>query len=110
MNPVYELRECLRSAPQLLRPRPDRLDPVEDRLRDLVLGGERDLVLAVALDDHNLVLLALEADLRAGDVVEDDRVGALALELLPGPLDTGIGFRREADEGLALAAALTQRR
>src|SRR3954453_21314413 len=87
---------------------PQRLDPVEDRVRDRLLGGHRDMVPPPRLDDHDLVLGALEADLRARDVVEDDRVGALALELLPSTLRIRIGFGREADDGLTLTPASRQ--
>ena len=48
------------------------------------------MVLAVGLDDHHLVLGALEADLGARDVVEDDRVRPLALELLASPLEPAL--------------------
>ena len=63
------------------------------------------MALPPTLDDHDLVLTALEADVRAGDVVEDDRVGALALEFLPGPSQAGLRFGGEADNGLTLTAA-----
>src|SRR3954453_23357358 len=89
---------------------PQRLDPVEDRVRDRLLGGHRDMVPPPRLDDHDLVLAALEADLRARDVVDDDRVGALALELLAGTLDAVRGLGGEADHGLALVAPLAERR
>ena len=89
-NPVYEgpQRRCA-GGPQ--RPsgsaglngtgrRSQRLDPVEDRVGNLLLGGERDVMLRPPLDDQHFVLRALEADLRARDIVEDDRVGALPLD------------------------------
>src|SRR3954471_18196426 len=81
-----------------------RLDPVQDRVRDRLLRGDRDVALLAALDDHHLVLPALEADLGAGYVVEDDRVGALPLELLARALEPGVRLRGEADDRLALAA------
>ena len=62
--------------------RPDRAPP-----RPPLLRGERHLVLAVALDDRDLVALGVEADLGARYVVEDDRVEALALELPARPFD-----------------------
>ena len=39
-------------------------------------------MLASALDEHRLVDLGVEADLRPRDVVEDNRVESLAGELL----------------------------
>ena len=57
------------------------------------------------VDQGHRVLLALEADRRVGDVVEDDQVGALALELLAGPLDASLAvLGGEADDRLPLAA------
>ena len=60
----------------------------------------------VADDQRYRVVGALEADRRVGDVVEDDQVGALALELAAGPAD-GVSpvFGGEADDGLVLGAA-----
>ena len=69
------------------------------------LEDMRNVALPPTLDDHDLVLTALEADVRAGDVVEDDRVGPFALELLPGPSQAGLRFGGEADNGLTLTAA-----
>src|SRR4051794_41668116 len=66
-------------------------------------------MVAGPLDDHDLVLGALEADLRTRYVVEDDRIGALALELLSSPLGIRVGFGSEADDRLVLAPAGGQR-
>ena len=75
------------------------LDPVEDRLGDLVLGCRSGpAARRRARRSRDLVVVALEADLRARDVVEDDRVGALALELGARALDAvRAGLRGEAD-------------
>ena len=76
------LAGCLRGvAARRLGDGPEAVDAVEDRLGDGVLGGLRDLLLVAGGDQQNLVLGALEADRRVGDVVEDDQVGALAGEL-----------------------------
>ena len=66
-----------------------RLDPVEDRLRDLLLGGERNLVSSPpARRSASPRCSALSKPISGSrDVVEDDQVGALALELLAGALD-----------------------
>src|SRR5581483_6459073 len=65
---------------RLGRPGSQRLDPVQDGIRHLVLGGEPDVMFRRALDHRDLVSIRVEADLRARDVVEDDRIQALALE------------------------------
>ena len=58
--------------------------------------------LALRRHDRDLVLLALEADVRARDVVDDDGVEPLALELAAAERD-GVGpvLGGEADDGLA---------
>src|SRR5579862_9000665 len=48
---------------------------VEDRDRDRRLGRLRDVLLTAAGDHRHLVLVALECDVRAGNVVEHDEVG-----------------------------------
>ena len=64
------------------------------------------MALAAALDDRDLVVARSKPISGAGDVVEDDRVGALALELRAGALDRlGAGLGGEADQRLVLAAA-----
>ena len=64
-----------------------------------------DLALAAGLDQGDRVALGLEADLGVGDVVEDDHVGALALELVAGALQAPPPcLGGEADDGLALGA------
>src|SRR5689334_21939210 len=89
--------------------RAESLDSVEDRVRDLLLRGQGNRVLTRALHDHDLVLGALEADLRARDVVEDDRVGALALQLLAGAGGVRIRFGGEADDRLLISPACRER-
>src|SRR4051812_7767984 len=66
-------------------------------------------MLSGALDDHDLVVAALEADLGARHVVEDDRVRPLALELLVGPLEACVRLRSEADDRLVLTALRGER-
>ena len=88
--------------------RSQRLDSVEDRVGNLLLGGERDVMLRPPLDDQHFVLRALEADLRARDIVEDDRVGALPLELLPRSVDALTRLGGEADDRLTLPPARRQ--
>ena len=85
----------------------ERLDPVEDRLGDLAsLEPSGTSVLAPALDDRDLVALASRSRSRRGDVVEDDRVDALALELAAGALDAVAAvLGGEADQGLASGRA-----
>src|ERR1700754_1828365 len=83
----------------------EAVDAVEDRLGDGVLGGLRDPLLVGGGDQEDLVLGALEADRRVGDVVEDDHVGALAVELGAGAADrVAPVLGGEADDGLLLAA------
>src|ERR1700761_5855781 len=83
----------------------ETVDPVEDSVGDGVLGGLRDLLLVGGGDQEDLVLGAVEADRRVGDVVEDDQVGALAGQLGAGPVDRFAPvLGGEADDGLALAA------
>src|SRR6185503_21368214 len=69
-----------------LSPRPQAFDLVEDRRGDLRFRRPSDLALPVRQHDRDLVLLAVEADVGAGDVVHDDRVEPLAGELRPPPL------------------------
>ena len=83
-----------------------RSTSLQDRLGDLVLGGDRHLGLGSLADQGDGVALALEADLGIGDVVEDDQVGALAREL-PRARSTAAPaavLGGEADDRLALRA------
>src|SRR5437764_11723813 len=57
-------------------------DLVDDLTRDPLLGRLLDPALAAPADEDDLVRRGVEADVCAGDVVEDDEVGALCLELL----------------------------
>src|SRR5919204_1497159 len=72
--PTPGFRPLLGLAPYLPHPAPERLHPVEDRVGDLLLRRERDVMIAGGLDDRHLVELRVEADLGSRDVVEDDRV------------------------------------
>src|SRR5215210_6410384 len=60
-----------------------RRDLVEDRRCHLGLWAPADLALATGQDDRDLVVGAVEADVRTRDVVDDDGVEALAPELGP---------------------------
>src|SRR5437763_8111008 len=80
---------------------------IYDRRGDPVFWSLRDPPLAGRGHEHDLVLLRVEADIAAGDVVVDDQVDALALQLLARarkPLRTGL--RGEADQHLAVPAPL----
>src|SRR5262249_59194757 len=60
---------------------PKAMEEVEARVRAVELRLHPDCAIAAGVDDRDLVLLAVEADLGARDVVDDDRVEPLALEL-----------------------------
>src|SRR5205823_3874125 len=84
---------------------------VEDRGGDLVLGRLGDRALAAGVDQRDLVLARLEADVGAAHVVEYEQVGVLGLQLLPCPLETSRALvGGEADEQPAGAAVAAQRR
>src|SRR3954468_10691996 len=86
-------------------------DGVEHGARDGRLRRARDVALARRGDDRDLVVGALEADVRAADVVDDDGVEALARELVAPVLDRALAvLGGEADERLAVAAAGGERR
>src|SRR4029450_3842405 len=55
-------------------------DLVEDRAGDLAFGRLRYEALPAAGHERDLVLLGVEADIRAGDLVEDDQVPGPCLE------------------------------
>src|SRR5882757_402362 len=61
------------STSSLLREQP--LDLVQDCGCDYGFRRLRHRSLAVARDEHDLVVGAVEADVRAADIVEDDEVG-----------------------------------
>src|SRR5690348_13281444 len=84
-----------------------RLHLVEDRACDLLLRCLRHGPLGFGRQERHLVLVRVEADVGSRDVVEDEEVGPLTGELLPGALEAGrAGLGGEADEELAVAAAL----
>jgi hypothetical protein len=63
------------------------------------------MVVASGGDDRDLVVVALEADIRARDVVDDDGVEPLVLELAAPVLEGAVAvFGGEADQKLAGAA------
>src|SRR3954451_7859642 len=88
------------------RGRSQALDLVENRRGDLSLWPPSYLPLAFREDDRDLVLLAVEADVGAGDVVDDDGVEALARELRASALDGPVAvLSGEADHGLIRSPA-----
>ncbi len=92
------------------RPRAGRRR-VEHRAGDLGLRGALDVAIGLRGDDRDLVVLALEADVGAGDVVDHDRVEPLASELVAPVRDRVLPvLGGEADDRLARAPAGGQRR
>src|SRR4051794_974370 len=84
-----------------LRGRSQALDLVENRRGDLSLRPPSNLPRAVREDDRDLVLLAVEADVAARDVVDDDGVEPLPRELRASALDGPVTvLSGEADHGL----------
>src|SRR4051795_7648323 len=81
------------------------VDGLEDRARDRGLRGARHMTLAAGGHDGHLVLDAFEADVLPADVVDDDRVEALAAQLVAAVLDRALAvLGGEADERLARPA------
>src|SRR3954467_13106960 len=86
-------------------PEPQGLDRVEHRRRHRAFGSARHGALVGGGDDFHLVVLDVEADVGARDVVDHDRVQALALELAAGALDRALAvLGGEADERLVRAS------
>ena len=87
--------------------RPERAGDLEDRPGDVGLGGARNVQLVAGGDHRDLVLERVEADSVGRDVVDDDRVEALAGELLTAVVERALAVLcGEADQRLVLAAAL----
>ena len=83
----------------------------EDRPRDVRLRGARDVLLGARRHDRDLVLECVEADAGAADVVDDDRVEALAPQLLAAVVERAVAvLGREADDHLARAPGGGERR
>src|SRR5437764_5616996 len=79
-----------------------RGDSVFLRLRHPPLAGRR--------DEHDLVRVGVEADVRPGHIVVDDEIDMLAVQLLARARETvGAGLRREADENLAVRPPFAER-
>ena len=77
------------------------LDGVEDRLGDAAACSRAGRALAGGGEDRDLVGVDVEADVRARDVVDDDRVEALAGELRAAALDAPLAvLGGEADQRL----------
>ena len=84
---------------------------VEDRRCNLLLRCFRNRPLSGCPEEGHLVVDRVEADVPAGDVVENEEVGALACQLLARALEAGLtGLGGEADEELAVAAPFAQGR
>ena len=84
---------------------PQLLHEVEHPDRHVLLGAAGHVQLARLAQDRDLVVVGVEADVGARDVVHHDRVERLALELRAGALDSlGAVLGGEADEDLSLAA------
>src|SRR6476620_9941823 len=80
----------------------ERFHLIEDRNRDLVLRSLREHT--VSGDGHECdgVVGSVEPDARLRDVVEDEKVGALAFELRACAVDAALArLRGEADDDLA---------
>src|SRR4051794_37917995 len=86
------------------------VDGLEDRARDRGLRGARHVALAAGGHDGHLVLDAFEADVLPADVVDHDRVEALAAQLVPAVLDRAFAvLGGEADDRLPSAAGARER-
>src|SRR2546421_7909996 len=95
---------CLTQSPQTLY-------LVQHFPRHMLLGGRRDAPrAAVGRQDRNLVIAGIEADAGPGDVIDHDRVEALAPQLLAPVLD---GIRAvlggKSDQHLVVASLGRQR-
>src|SRR3954469_19544774 len=84
---------------------------VEDRRCDLPLRCFRNRPLSGCREEGHLVVDRVEPDVRAGDVVEDEEVGALACQLVARAIEAGLArLGGEADEELAVAAPFAEGR
>src|SRR5215211_9013154 len=87
------------------------LGGVEHGGGDLGLGSLLDPALALARDQHHLVVVGVEADIAAGHVVVDDEVDVLVGEHAPLALQARLTcLRAEGDDHLAVRAARGQLR
>src|SRR5207244_11164157 len=88
-----------------MRVDPEVLHTVEARRGDLALHRLRSRMLTEAVDDCDLVVVAVEADRRVGYVVDHDRIYPLATKLRARTLErTGAVLGREPDDRLPRAA------
>ena len=62
--------------------RADALDPIQPRRCNRPLRGTCDTRLVGGADNHDRIVVCVEADRGVGDVIEDDQVDAFAFELL----------------------------
>src|SRR5947209_6167309 len=84
---------------------------IYDRGRDSVFGRLRHLALGTGCHEDDFVLLGIEADVFARDVVVDDEVDALALQFLARTREAGLALvGREPDQHLAVRPPVCERR
>src|SRR5277367_3578422 len=97
------------------RPAAQTLDGIEDRLRDLRLGGawhvlDGLLALGVHGEDRDLIHVRVETNVLARDVVHDDRVESLLGQLPAGVVDRALAvLGGEADQRLTVPPLRRQR-
>src|SRR4051794_28984296 len=88
----------------------ERFHLVEYRNRDLALRGSGENAVAGRGYESHRVFCGVEADARLRDVVEDEQVGALAVELGSRPIDARLPrLGGEADDDMAVATACADR-
>src|SRR5919108_646046 len=86
------------------------LCPIYDHRRDSVFRRLRHGFVPACRDEHDLVLVGVEADVGARDVVVHDEVHVFALELVARTREAvGAGLGGKADQYLAVCPPLTQR-
>jgi hypothetical protein len=81
---------------------------VEDAAGDFEFGGFRDFDCLVGGDDGYGVAVGVEADVGAGDFVEDDSVDALFCQLLAGVFEAVFGFGGKADQDVLVEAGCAE--
>src|SRR5919197_587940 len=86
------------------------LRPIYDRRGESVFRRLRESLFSARGDEHDLVLVGVEADVRTRDVVVDDEVDMLPLQLRACAREAvGSRFGSEADEHLAVRPSLAER-
>src|SRR5438105_3221057 len=85
------------------------LRPIYDGRGDSVFRRPRDALFAARRDEHDFVLVGVEADVAAGDIVVDDEIDAFPVQLLARARETvGCGLGGEADQYLAVRPLLAE--